>query len=486
MHRIVTSLALCGLSLIAADRYKPTWESLKTHPNPQWFADAKFGIYFHWGPYSVPAFGDEWYSRNMYRPGTPEHQHHLATYGPLDRFGYKDFIPMFRAEHFNPDEWVDLFVRSGAKFAGPVTEHADGFAMWDSKLTKWNAAQMGPKRDVVGEMEKAVRKRGLKFSSTFHHQWLWAWYPTFDKHVDAGTGEWAGLYGPPVSKAAWDYTAENELIQNAEFCRRWNAKIKEVIDRYHPDLLWFDTRLENIAAEYRLDFLAHYFNDADRSHREVVVTYKNKGLETGTGILDLERGRMSRAMPFEWLNDDALSWKSWSYIENDSLKSPLRLVQELVDIVSKNGNLLLDIGPKADGTIPQAVRDRLLELGKWLALNGEAIYGTRPWQTFGEGPTEVAEGHFSEAKIKDFTAQDIRFTRKGAVLYAIVMGWPQGPAVIHSLAAGKTLPFAAIRKIELLGSKDALKWSRDANGLTVHMPAAKPCDYAVVLKITGA
>ena len=486
MRRTIAWLALCALPLIAADRYQPGWEPLKSHPNPEWFADAKFGIYFHWGPYSVPAFGTEWYARDMYRPGSPENKHHLAVWGPLDRFGYKDFIPMFRAEHFDPDEWVDLFVRAGAKFAGPVAEHADGFSMWDSKLTKWNAARMGPKRDVVGEMEKAVRKRGLKFITTFHHQWLWAWYPTFDKSVDASNPEWSGLYGPPVSKAAWDYTAENELIPNAEFCRLWNAKINEVVDRYHPDLLWFDSRLENIGEQYRLNFLAHYFNDADRSGHQVVVTYKNKGLETGAGILDLERGRMARGMPFQWLNDDAMSWKSWSYIEDDSLKSPLRLVQELVDIVSKNGNLLLDIGPKADGTIPQAVRDRLLEMGKWLALNGEAIYGTRPWETFGEGPTEVPEGHFSEAKIKDFTAEDIRFTRKGGALYAIVMGWPKGPAVIHSLTAGKALPFASIGKIELLGAKDALKWSRDANGLTVQMPPAKPCDYAVVLKITGA
>ena len=472
--------------MAGADRYQPTWESLKTHPNPQWFDDAKFGIYFHWGPYSVPAFGTEWYSRNMYRPAGREHEHHLATFGTLDKFGYKDFIPMFKAEHFDADEWVDLFVRAGVKFAGPVAEHADGFSMWNSKVNKWNAAQMGPRRDIVGEMEKAVRKRGLKFIATLHHQWLWAWYPTFDPNVDASNPQYAGLYGPPVSKQAWDYTAKDELIPNAEFCRQWEAKVREVIDGYRPDLLWFDSRLENIGEEYRKDFLAYYYNSAQKWGRDVVVTYKNKGLEPGAGIVDLERGRMSKGVPYKWLNDDAISWKSWSYIEDDSFKSPLRLVQELVDIVSKNGNLLLDIGPKADGTIPQAVRDRLLEVGKWLAINGEAIYGTRPWTTFGEGPTEVPEGHFSESKIKDFTADDIRFTRKGDMLYAIVMGWPAGLVTIHSLADGTPLPFARIGRIELLGSKGTLKWSRDGAGLKVQMPAEKPCDYAFALKITGS
>jgi len=461
---------------LAADAYQPTWESLATHPNPQWFADAKFGIYFHWGPYSVPAFDNEWYSRDMYRPDHPAHQHHLATWGPLVKFGYKDFIPLFQAGHFDPDAWTDLFVRAGARFAGPVAEHADGFSMWDSRLTKWNAAAMGPRRDVVGEMARAIRKRGLKFITTFHHQWLWAWYPTFDHAVDASDPRYAGLYGPTVSPRAWDYQAKDELIPGPAFCRLWEAKVKEVIDKYHPDLIYFDSRLGNIGESYRQDLLAYYYN----REREVVVTYKDKDLPAGSGILDLERGRMAGKMPFQWLTDDAMSWKSWCYIEDDSLKSPQRLIDELVDIVSKNGNLLLDIGPKADGTIPEAVRERLLEIGKWLTVNGEAIYGTRPWETFGEGPTEVRSGAFGEAKIADFTAADIRFTSRGKTLYAIVMGWPDGPVTIRSLAATK------IGKVELLGSRQPVKWRRDAAGLTVRMPVEKPGEYAFVLKISGS
>lgn len=488
LWKLLIAMVALGLAhqLAAADKYEPTWESLKAHPDPQWFADAKFGIYFHWGPYSVPAFDTEWYSRNMYRPGHRDNKHHLEKWGPLDRLGYKDFIPLFKAERFNPDEWADLFARSGAKFAGPVGEHADGFAMWDSALTNWNAARMGPKRDVVGEMARAVRKRNLKFIVTLHHQWLWAWYPTFDKNVDASNPEYSGLYGPPVSPGAWNYTAKLDLKPDAGFCRRWEAKIREVIDKYQPDLLWFDSRMGNIEESYRKGFLAYYYNRALEWKKEVAVTYKDKDLEPGAGILDLERGRMSKLMPYKWLNDDALSWKSWSYIEDDSLKSANRIVDELADIVSKNGNLLLDIGPKADGTIPEAVKERLLEIGRWLKLNGEAIYGTRPWETFGEGPTEVKQGSFGESAIKDFTAEDIRFTTKGKTLYAILMDWPEGGVVIRSLAAGRSLPCGKVAQVRLLGDSRPLKWSHNERGLSVRMPAAKPCDHAFVLKITGA
>jgi alpha-L-fucosidase len=482
----VLVLMLLGIPASAADRYQATWESLRTHPNPQWFDDAKFGIYFHWGPYSVPAFDTEWYARNMYRPGHRDHQHHLAAYGPLDRFGYKDFIPLFTAENFRPDEWADLFVRAGAKFAGPVAEHADGFSMWDSRTNRFNAVRMGPKRDVVGEIGKAVRRRGLKFIATLHHQWLWAWYPTFDPGVDASNPEFADLYGPRVSREAWDYQAKDQLIPDPEFCRRWEAKVREVIDQYQPDLLWFDSRLGNIPGSYRKDFLAYYYNRAGEWGHEVAVTYKNQDLEPGAGILDLERGRMARLMSFKWLTDDALSWKSWSYIEDDSLKPPKRVIDELVDIVSKNGNLLLDIGPKADGTIPEPVKERLLAIGGWLRLNGEAIYGTRPWETFGEGPTQVVGDSFGEAKIQDFTARDIRFTTRGATLYAIVMGWPEGPLAIASLATGRKLPCGDVGRVEMLGAPGKLEFSRGASGLTVRMPAARPGDYAYVLKITGA
>lgn len=474
---------LKGSVFSAADKYQPTWESLKTHQDPKWFDDAKFGIYFHWGVYSVPAFRNEWYSRNMYRPGSRENKHHLEKWGTLDKFGYKDFIPMFKAEKFDPDDWAQLFAASGAKFAGPVAEHADGFAMWDSKLTEWNAAKMGPKRDVVGEMGKAIRKKGLKFITTFHHQWLWAWYPTFNRNVDAGDPKYSGIYGPVVSEAAWNF--KEKMIYSPAFCQQWEAKIREVIDKYNPDVLWFDSRMREIAEQNRLGFLAYYYNKAVDWKRDVAVIYKGQDLEPGTGILDLERGRMANITPYKWVNDDAINWDSWSYVENADYKSADRLIDELVDIVSKNGNLLLDIDPRPDGTIPEPTRERLLEIGKWLKINGEAIYGTRPWDIFGEGPTKVTEGSFGERKIKDFTSADIRFTKKDNDLYAILLDWPVGSAKIESLKEGVSCWFGRIRSVKMLGINQPLKWKQDVSGLTVQIPDKKPCDHAFVLKISG-
>jgi alpha-L-fucosidase len=472
-----------GGQAAAAGAYQPTWESLTKHPDPEWFDEAKFGIYFHWGVYSVPAYGTEWYSRNMYQKGSRENRHHLATYGPLSKFGYKDFIPMFTAEKFDPDEWAELFEKAGAKFAGPVAEHADGFAMWDSRLTKWNAARMGPRRDIVGEMARAVRKRGLKFIATFHHQWLWGWYPTYDKDVDASMPACSGLYGPAAPASA--FHPRNDPKPSRQFCELWEAKVKEVIDKYQPDLLWFDSRMTIIDDACRKDLLAYYYNRARQWGRQVGVTYKDRDLPPGAGMVDLERGRMAAATPYKWLNDDSIDWKSWCYVQDASYKSADRLVDELVDIVSKNGNLLLNIGPKADGEIPQPVRHRLLAMGQWLRVNGEAIYGTRPWEVHGEGPTKVKGGHFGEGSIGDFTAEDIRFTAKGRALYAVLLAWPGERAVITSLHSGRKLWLGEVGQVRMLGAAGRLEWSRDAKGLTVRMPARKPCEHAFVLKITA-
>ena len=480
---IVPRHVLGGRGFATPNKFQPTWESLKTHQDPKWFDDAKFGIYFHWGVLSVPAFDTEWYSRNMYRPGSIANKHHIEKWGPVEKFGYKDFIPMFKAEKFDPDDWAQLFVASGARFAGPVAEFADGFSMWDSQLNEWNAAKMGPKIDVVGALERAIRKQGLKFITTFHHHFQWAWFPTFNKNLDAGDPKYSGLYGPVVSEAAWNF--KEKVIYPPSFCRQWEAKIHEVIDKYSPDVLWFDARMGEIPEEYRLGFLAYYYNKAIDWKRDVAVIYKMQDLQPGTGILDFERGRMAKTTPFKWVNDDPINWNSWSYAENADYKSADRLVDELVDIVSKNGNLLLNIDPRPDGTIPEPTRERLLEIGKWLKLNGEAIYGTRPWEIFGEGPTKVVEGSFGEKKIKDFTAEDIRFTRKDNTLYAIILDWPAGSTKIESLKEGQSLWFGRIRSVKMLGINKHLKWKQDSNGLTVQMPGEKPCKYAYVLKISG-
>ena len=397
------------------DVYAPEWESLTQHPTPAWFRDAKFGIYFHWGPYSVPAYRNEWYSHWMYMPG--EHwgadyrAYHEATYGPLTTFGYKDFIPMFKAERFDPAAWAALFRRAGARFAGPVTEHADGFAMWDSKLTAWDAAEKGPQRDVVGELEEAIRSEGLKFITTLHHHWNWGWFPTWDETTDAANPAYADFYGPKLPATAFPGGLENpEPFPDSAFVALWLSKTLEVIDRYHPDLLWFDNRAFIIPADVRREMLAHYYNQAAARGQEVTMIYKNEDFAEGAGVVDLERGRMDHLTSFPWMTDDSIDWNAWSDIQDPNYKGTDRLIDGLIDIVSKNGTLLLNITPRADGTILEGVQERLIEMGAWLDVNGEAIYGTRPWKIYGEGPTAVAAGHFQERNIGAFTAQDFRFT----------------------------------------------------------------------------
>lgn len=381
---LILIFLLITTTSVRGQKYKPTWESVKQHQTPDWFPDAKFGIYFHWGPYSVPAYKTEWYSHWMYVKGHDIYEYHQEKYGP--EFGYKDFIPMFKAEKFNADEWVALFEKSGAKFAGPVAEHADGFAMWDSQLTEWDAMDMGPRQDIVGEIAKAIRKTDMKFITTFHHQWLFAWYPTMDKSTDASNPEYQDLYGPPVPREAFGMSKDTPThLPGDKFNNRWLSRVKEVVDKYRPDLVYFDNKLNIIDEKYRLEFLRYYYNKAENWDKKVVVTYKGKDLQKGAGVLDLERARMSSGRDFPWLTDDSVDWGSWCDVQDPDYKSADRIIDFLVDVVSKNGCMLLNITPTAAGEIPGPVKDRLLEIGAWLKINGEAIYETRPWKFMVKG-----------------------------------------------------------------------------------------------------
>ncbi|NMH86201.1 alpha-L-fucosidase [Flavivirga algicola] len=494
-----------NLATESSPKYKSNWESLKQHKTPEWFLDAKFGIYCHWGPYSVPEYENEWYAHWMYvNKDNPEavdgkaskfYEHHAKTYGPVDQFGYKDFIPLFTAEKFDPAEWAELFKNSGAKFAGPVSEHADGFAMWDSDLTKWDAKDMGPKRDIMGELAKEIRKRDMKFIATYHRHWLLGWYPTWDETTDAFNPEYAGLYGPKMKKGDFQYPPNPHEIDEGiekyypladeEFNKEWLARLKEIIDKYNPDLVWFDNKMDVIGEDYRKAFLEYYYNHADKNSQEVVSTYKFYDFAKGTAVLDLERSRMSKKQDFPWLTDDSIDWKSWSHISDPNYKSTNRLIDFLVDVVSKNGNLLLNITPKANGEIPLPVKERLLEMGDWLKINGEAIYGTRPFKIYGEGSTKVVEGHLSENKNKDNTADDIRFTTKGDVLYAIVLDWPEsGILKIKSLKENNTLFGQSIKSITLLGNEGNLKFETKTDGLFIDLPKNKTGNHAFAFKIT--
>ncbi|GAB3658837.1 alpha-L-fucosidase [Echinicola sediminis] len=421
----------------------------------------------------------------MYVEGSPIQQYHEQMFGPIEEFGYKEFIPMFKAENFDPDEWAELFKQSGAQFAGPVAEHADGFAMWDSKLTAWDAVEMGPKKDIVGMMEKAIRKQDMKFVLTYHRHWLYAWYPTWRTDLDVGNSEYQGLYGPRVPKGTFVMANRpTSPLPDDQFNQDWLDRLNELMDNYQPDMIWFDNKMDIIGEQYRKQFLANYYNKAREWGREVVCTYKGEDMAKGSAILDLERARMSEKKDFPWLTDDSIDWEAWSYIANPRYKSANRIIDFLVDVVSKNGALLLNIPPTPDGRIPEPVKSRLLEMGKWLETNGEAIYGTRPWKVFGEGPQEIVEGHLSEDQNPDAVAEDIRFTTNDTHLYAIALAWPGKQMLIRSFAPKKGLLSEEIMKVELLGYQGQLAYEMTEEGLLVKLPQPKIGENAFVIKLT--
>jgi len=487
---IVMVFCFCafGLSKTKAEPYQANWESLRKHKvAPEWFRDAKFGIYFCWGVYSVPAFGTEWYPRTMHLKDKPEYRHHMKKYGDPSEFGYPDFVPMFKAEKFDPDEWADLFARAGARFAGPIAEHCDGFAMWETKLTPWNAKDMGPKRDIVGEMAKAIRKHNMKFITTFHHTWNHLW--------EDNPGRW-GNYFIGV-KRNFPSLLENPKraimygdMPRDKFVKFWKDKIIEVIDKYQPDLVWFDNELDKIPEQARMECLAYYFNKADSWNKEVLVTFKFKDLPKDVAVEDYEKGRLDRLTEDPWLTDDTIAWgKSWSYTETLEIKSSRAVLHILIDIVSKNGQLLLCLAPKADGTIPNNQRQVLLDMGDWLKVNGEAIYSTRPWRVFGQGPTRMKKsGHFVGRL--DYTAKDVRFTRSkdGKHLYAIVLGWPKKNELI--LDAVKVKGSCGKSKVTLLGYNGSVNYRiDDKSHLVITLPklseTQRPCKFAYAFRISN-
>lgn len=476
-----------GAAAAADQTYQPTWSSLRHNRTPQWLRDGKFGIYTHWGIYAVPAMGPNatWYSNHLYMdPNSQERAYHETTYGPLEKFGYKDFIPMFKAEKFNADEWADLFQKAGARFAGPVAEHHDGFSMWDTKYSEWNAARMGPGRNVVGELAKAIKARGMKFVTAFHHAENWFFFPVWDKSLDCGDPRYSGLYGPSHDKGAQPTKAYWDV---------WKGKVVEVIDKYSPDFIWFDFGLEFVPESYKKDLLAYYYNKAAAERKDVVVTYKDHDLPVGIGINDLELGQETDLTYHEWITDSSIDNQgAWGFVRGAGFKTVENLVHNLVDRVSKNGYLLLNVGPKADGSIPDEAKERLLGLGQWLAINGEAIYGTMPWMVAGEGPTKLEkEGPFNENDRLRYTAKDIRFTAKDNVLYATVLGWPGEKILIKSLAGGPNpgrnfrngLYPSEISAITMLGDGHPLRWEMNQDGLSIETPKTKPCAYAFVFKI---
>lgn len=474
-------------------RFEPTWESLSQFSTPRWYEDAKFGIFIHWGIFSVPAFDNEWYSRNMYLQDSRAYEHHRAVWGEHTKFGYKDFLPLFTAEHFDADAWVALFKQAGALYVVPVAEHHDGFAMYDSALTRWTAANMGPKRDVIGELAAAARGAGLTFGLSNHRAEHW-WFMNGGRAYpsDVQDPAFADFYGPAQpSPRDWEnpvwHTRDWQPIPDAAFLEDWLARNVELVDKYQPELVYFDWWIEQHAFEpYLRQFAAHYYNRGAEWGKQVAINCKNQAFPEGTVVFDVERGQLSEIRPAFWQSDTAVARNSWCYTTELDYRTSASILHDLIDIVSKNGTLLLNIGPRADGLIPDGDRQILLDIGQWLAINGEAIYETRPFKIYGEGPTEVVSGGFTDAKRAEFTASDIRFTTRGSTLYAILLGVPANPHVtIAALGTARDLLDQPVTHVELLGSLAPLTWTRDAAGLHVNLPAQPPTAPALVLKISA-
>lgn len=470
-------------------KYQPSFESLeKANPVPEWFKDAKFGIYFHWGVYSVPAYANEWYPRSMYIKGTAENKHHTETYGDITLWPYNNFItgavdkqgnyvqfaPKLKSEggNFDPEEWAQLFADAGAKFAGPVAEHHDGFSMWDSKVNPWNAKDMGPKLDLVGLLTDAIRKKDLRIILSMHHAYnITGYYDAVPKTDD-----------PKLQKLY----AQQGKEKNEAF---WLSKHKEIIDNYKPDIIWQDFNLHIISQPVLLQFLSYYYNKATEWNKEVVATYKD-GLNTKCAVLDYERGGPVNITENYWLTDDAISSSSWCYTEGIGYYSKKQVLHGFIDRISKNGNLLLNLSPKADGTIPQEQKDILLAMGAWLKKYGEAVYATRAWDKYGEGPTRMGAGHGVFTAPAEGTAKDIRYTRSkdSTTLYAILLGWDkdQKEVTLTSLSSNR-IDLKNLKAVSLIngeaGNYLPLSFNQDAAGLTVILPKRSFEELAYVLKL---
>jgi alpha-L-fucosidase len=475
--------------------FEETWESLATiDREPEWFKDAKFGIYFHWGVYSVPAYDSEWYPRWMYVPGRTDwggtvFGHHERTHGPLSEFNYHDFIPMFTGEHFDAEEWAALFKKTGARYAGPVAQHHDGFAMWGSDVNPWNARDMGPGKDILGELSAELKKNDMKTIATFHHARLLQRYaddpaswaqntpdPGWDSHYPYHPDYVTSTTDPKLRKLYGNIPAD-------EFPDYWLDQVNEVVDGYAPDIIWFDTWLYTIPEDYLKKMVAHHFNTAVSRGQKPIVVYKHENLPADVGILDIEQGGKTDLSEDYWMTDITISYGSWCYTEGQTYKHPSMIIRNMIDVWSKRGIVLLNISPRADGVIPDAQREVLTEIGRWMETHGEAVYGTRAYTTYGYGVADFEPGMFGgQAATIDYSPDDIRFTvskdRKN--LYIFTLGLPEPNSELHI----RYIDVSDIKRISVVGSGAELQWSRTNDILTLTTPEASAMDeMATVFKV---
>jgi alpha-L-fucosidase len=435
----------------------------------------------------------------MHFENNKEFKHHVEKYGHPSEFGYDKFAGMFSAEKFNADEWANLFIKAGARFAGPVAEHHDGYSMWASEITPWNTKDTGPGRDITGELEKAIKGNGMKFITTFHHAKNLQRYKGKEAEEIANNKDNIGrafrnshyplFEGIPPAQDDPELNLLYGNIPEEEWLEEvWFGKLKEVIDKYSPDIIWFDSWLDQIPEAYRQKFCAYYLNEAETAGKEVVIVRKQDDLPLDCSVDDLEKSRKNKLEEKSWMTDETVSTGSWCYTEDLKIKPAEDVLHVLIDIVSKNGVLLLNISPKADGTIPADQKDVLLTMGEWLSKYGESVYETRPWYTFGEGPTKEPEGHFSNhrefLKIK-YSAKDVRYSTKGNAVYATILGWPGNGKefIFESFSKENWTNAKEIKKVSLLGCEKEISYQLTDTGLKVTMPEKAVDTMAVVFKI---
>ncbi len=495
------------LSIITADsllaqKFEPTSESFKQYKYPEWFRDAKFGIWAHWGPQAVPRQGD-WYARKMYESDiidrktnlptgktSNEYKYHVEHYGHPSKFGYKDIIPLWKAERWNPEQLMALYKKVGAKYFVSMATHHDNFFLWNSKIHKWNAVNMGPKKDVVGLWQAAAKKEGLRFGVSEHLGASYTWFqpsrgadktgPLAGVPYDGANPEFEDLYHPKTAQGDNAWLTTDPVNQ-----KNWLACISELIDNYHPDLLYSDSELP--FGEVGRTMLAHYYNQDQAKNGgklEAVYTAKLRASE-GRWVQDLERGAMDSINPYPWQTDTSIG--DWYYRTGQKYMTGTQVIQMLVDIVSKNGNLLLNVVQTPEGDLEPDVMNILNEIAAWTPANGEAIYGTRPWKIYGEGPTTLKnreKGRFGGVKdVRPYESTDVRFTTNGETLYAFCMGVPVGEVKIVSLGKNSTVSTKKVATVKMLGSKEKLSWKQEADALVIAKPAKLPEWPVVTFKI---
>ncbi len=488
---LTVSLAFAGraaeLSLPIKDGpFKPSLDSLKQYQYPEWFRDAKFGIWAHWGPQSVPMNGD-WYARGIYEPGNKHYKYHLEHYGHPSQFGYKDIIPLWKAEKWDPDRLMSLYKKAGAKYFVSMGSHHDNFFLWNSKLHRWNSVKMGPHRDVVGDWQKAAQKYGLKFGVSEHLGASFTWFqsshradkegPKAGVPYDGANPEWQDLYHFPAEPGDTGWYSKNPRWQ-----QQWFNEIRELVDNYHPDLLYSDGGVP-FGNEVGLSLIAHLYNDSATRHGgQVEVVYNCKQKSDGRWVEDLERGIMPKIDPNPWQTDTSIG--DWFYDRNWKFRPVSWVIDMLVDNVSKNGNLLLNVVQRPDGSLDPEVEQMLTQLAEWNAIHSEAIFGSRPWLIYGESAVKVKGGNFAEDY--KYNANEIRFTTKGATLYAIALGWPQDRKLtVRSLARSSSPELNHLEKVSLLGYDGQIDWNQTPEGLVVALPEKKVSEYTAALKIVG-